>query len=168
MVVIAIIAILMALTAGAIMQVLGSQKKTASETIIQSIASALQQQVTATVHDAKQETYPPELLSLANGNDRRARVLWIKLRLKIEFPTRFEEAWDPSWPLGYANSPVPLPPKNEYQRALQRIGWVSGTPLRPSESSACLFLALTQGRRGQSAAFNPQDSLPPNAIADTR
>jgi hypothetical protein len=78
-------------------------------------------------------------------------VIWIKLRLKQEFPQTFIEAWRP-----YADAngalviggptATDLPPRQTYQQALGSYG--SWSLPNGGESSACLYLALNQGRSG--------------------
>jgi prepilin-type N-terminal cleavage/methylation domain-containing protein len=177
LVVVAIIGILAALTAGATMQVIGSQKKSNTEQTIIKVAAALDREWKAEVARAKEEPIPDSILngvltgpptqqfwgllrmasrdanlSAAPPSDindlnvqRRARVIWINLRLKQRFPMNFAEALLPISPMvQWGGKPyLRIPPDPVFTRVLTR-------PLDPLphdyESSVCLLLALSQGR----------------------
>jgi prepilin-type N-terminal cleavage/methylation domain-containing protein len=64
----------------------------------------------------------------------RTRVIYVKLRLRQEFPMTFAEALNPA----------PLPPKQAYVKAF--TGLTAG---QSYESAACLLRAVTRGRDGQ-------------------
>jgi prepilin-type N-terminal cleavage/methylation domain-containing protein len=152
-VVIAIIALLVALTAAAVMEVLTVQQKRATDTTLQKVDSELNRQVKAVVDQARIEQIPAAVVSLANGDMNRARAIWIKLRLKQEFPTSYAEARNPA--------PGYLTGKNTYIKALPAGGANDPT----TESGACLLLALTQGRRG--VTWDPESTLGGGFVRDT-
>src|SRR5262249_41665762 len=109
LVVLAILSILFTLAASATMQVVSSQRKNNTELTVSKVATALHQQWMAVIDQAKKEQIPEPfysttLLPVAGNDDQRARVIWIKLRLKQEFPMTFAEAVNP----------VPLPPKQVF------------------------------------------------------
>ena len=136
-VVIAIIVLLAGLTTAAVMEVLAVQQKRATEATIQKVASELDRQWKAVVDQAKNEQVPSSVLTQLAGNDpRRARVIWIKLRLKQEFPMSYAEAKNPDLGLGYISA----------KNAFKVLPPAANDPY--TESSACLLLALTQGHRG--------------------
>ena len=54
----------------------------------------------AVIKQANDESIPSAVLTMAGNDSNRARVIYIKLRLRQEFPTSFAEALNPS----------PLPP----------------------------------------------------------
>jgi len=175
MVVIAIVGILATITTSAAIAILGQQKSTNTETVIKTISSALDQRWRAVVNQARTETIPStiltKLLAMAGQNDRRARIIWIKLRLKQEFPMNFTEASDP-WSL--PSSPpttnyYSLPTASTYALQLSDIpsgftyskfkndltqAGVSSTSFSsdpktwPFESAALLILALRKGASG--------------------
>jgi prepilin-type N-terminal cleavage/methylation domain-containing protein len=194
LVVMTIIAVLASLSIGAIFSLRESQMKSFTETTVQKLASALDQQWKAALDQIREEISPPPpppqvgtqpsqayltwtwALQTANGEPRRARAIYTKARLKQEFPVTFYQAKYP-----YANSqgqivisPAALPAKPAYKQALAGITTLP-VPVAPTafptppvpvpadyESSALLFLALSQGRRGM-AAFSP-DEIDPAAI----
>src|SRR5215471_17902198 len=92
LVVIVIIGLLLTISAATAMRVLARQKSSNTETLITTLARALNQHWMAVVDQAKTESIPPGVLTLAGNDDRRARVIWIKLRLRQEFPMTFAEA----------------------------------------------------------------------------
>jgi prepilin-type N-terminal cleavage/methylation domain-containing protein len=153
-VVIAIIALLMAITTAAVMEVLTVQQKNATEKTLQKVTSELDRQMKAVYDVAKDEQVPSTVLTqLANNDPNRARVIWIKLRMKQEFPTSYAEARAPA--------PGYLAGKNTYIKALP-----AGSANDPNtESGACLYLALTQGRRG--VTWDPESTLGGGFVRDT-
>jgi prepilin-type N-terminal cleavage/methylation domain-containing protein len=64
----------------------------------------------------------------------RARVIYVKLRLRQEFPMTFAEALNPA----------PLPPKQAYAEAFSGL-----TAGHTYESAACLLRAVTRGQGGR-------------------
>src|SRR5437660_1405276 len=99
MVVIAIIGVIIALTTAAAMQVVSYQRSSTTNGTIQTVNSELQKQWAAVIALADKDALPPVVISMAGGNERRARVIWKKLRLKEAFPMNFKEALTP-WSLG--------------------------------------------------------------------
>src|SRR6186997_3042654 len=92
LVVISIIAVLSALSLSAVFGLRESQIKNATETTVQKLASALDQQWKATMDQIYEETPATWAVNLStNGSTRgpdlrRARALYIKGRLRQEFP----------------------------------------------------------------------------------
>src|SRR5437588_672086 len=84
---------------------------------------------------------------VAGGDMRRAKVIYLKLRLKQEFPTNYADAVSPAPAYSLFGKP-------SYSTTLDPS--IAG---QPYESSACLYAALRQSRRGMSA-FNPDDIDP--------
>src|SRR5437762_3025532 len=82
LVVVAIIGILAALTAAAAMQVLLQQQKSVTETLLQKVSDALDQQWKAVIDQAKKEAPQAGVIALAGGDENRARTMWIVLRLR--------------------------------------------------------------------------------------
>jgi type II secretory pathway pseudopilin PulG len=187
LVVISIIVVLGALSLSAVFSVRESQVKNATETTVQKLASALDQQWKATMDQIYEETPAPWAVNLStNGTTRspdlrRTRALYIKGRLRQEFPINFAQAIpDPQSPVITGSSPpkrqafnpfflsvsdgVPLKPT--YAQALQDATgayFVISSPEPDWTSSAMLYLILSQGRRGQ-AAFDPSALVEPSAI----
>jgi prepilin-type N-terminal cleavage/methylation domain-containing protein len=164
MIVLAIIGIIVSLAASATMQVITRQKAANTELTIQKVNDALKTHWRAVIEQARTEQIPDNnniyssLIAMAGGPSdpdsvRRARVIWIKLRLKQQFPMNFKEALTPN-PL--------LVPAPVFVQALQ--GKPSFSEPQIYESSVCLLLALSQGRKG-AAAFD-QDRLASTEMAD--
>jgi type II secretory pathway pseudopilin PulG len=156
LVVMAIIGLLVSLTAGAFVLVINRQHSSNTETILKLLATALDQHYRAVIDQAKKEKIPNDVITLAGGDYQRAQVIWIKLRLKQEFPMTFAELsapWGPPNPyIGYND----LPPIKAYVEALQQAGvqfapsGIVDPSLSPQacESAACLLIALQKNRRG--------------------
>jgi prepilin-type N-terminal cleavage/methylation domain-containing protein len=163
MVVIAIIAVLVTITVAAVMQVLTIEKKRATEATIQKITSELDRQMKAVFDTAKTEPIPQNVVTLAGGQSGRARVIWIKMRLKQEFPMSYAEAHNPiPAAVLQPNGPLvlsDLPAKNVFK------GLPAAANNAATESSACLLIALTQGRRG--VTWDPQQTLGAGFVRDT-
>jgi prepilin-type N-terminal cleavage/methylation domain-containing protein len=168
MVVIAILAVLASLSAAAYFKWLDNTKQTTTETTMRQVYQTLTRQMKAVVDQADKETIPPSVLTMAGNDQRRARVIWKKLRLKQEFPMSYYEAWYPyAAPNGTIIIPASdLPPKSYYTRKLpQPAAPPTAAPTPGSaESGACLLLALSQLRGG--VWLNPDD-LPNTALTDT-
>jgi prepilin-type N-terminal cleavage/methylation domain-containing protein len=205
-VVIAIIAILAALTTGAVMRYYSVQQQTNTETVIRKVYGAFERQWQAVIDKASNEKLPPDgpppsdptypysmrgvyetqILPMATGNDPtdpnipfRARVIWIKARLRQEFPTNYSEIIFASRPL-YAVffgpppanwQPLPLgalPALQVYVNGLSapiQAGFTPGKAPTPAENSACLLMSLTLVNRG---GINlSADDLGAQAVADT-
>jgi prepilin-type N-terminal cleavage/methylation domain-containing protein len=157
LVVMAIIGTLAALTVGAVVKVRASQEKSFTETTISKLASALDQQWKAVMDQAREEPIPPAVIAMANNDPRRAKVIYTKLRLQQEFPINFWVAINPT-----RTQNVGVVAKPSYAVALNGMN-PSQTNPAAWESSACLYMALKQGRRGM-AAFNPDDAVDANFI----
>jgi prepilin-type N-terminal cleavage/methylation domain-containing protein len=175
LVVLVIIGLVLSITAATAMRVLGRQKSSNTEVLITTLSRALNQHWMAVVDQAKNEPVPDTVTAnLAGGDPRRARVIWIKLRLKQEFPMTFAEVVHPALISGTSYlSGLPA-----YFKALRNFGLPpdypsdpSGlTPLvnttaqpQPCEMAACLLMALQLNRRGVNY---DADSLPSGYMAD--
>src|SRR3954468_19136913 len=91
LVVIAIIAILAALSGAGYFYFIGGQQRKNSELTLRSVNAALQKHWTYVVEDAKREEIPAAVKSLAGGDPERSRVLLVKLRLTEAFPISYAE-----------------------------------------------------------------------------
>lgn len=169
MVVIAIILVLVAITAAGTAKVISAQRVSNTKAIIQKVDGEFQKQWKAAVDNAVSEanTYIPQSIlnmsgvetstsppTYTNIDTTRAQVIWLKLRMHAEFPGTFAEAFGfnalPSQS-GVNSSDLPVQPA--YGRALANSGITGGSnPPGPNESGVCLLLALSVGRRG--AALN--------------
>lgn len=164
LVVIGVIAILAGLLGAAIMKMIPTQQRKNTDQTLIKINSLLRKQWAAVVDSARSQEEaryyaqgtPAYALSLNNagiGDLERAKVLWIKLRLKQQFPMSFGEALRPdsvSYRYGFADAIAAEP---AYVSILSRAGITLAnynTSQRPqaTEMSACLLMALSLNRRG--------------------
>jgi prepilin-type N-terminal cleavage/methylation domain-containing protein len=180
LVVLSIILILVGLSAAAAIGVMSYQRASNTEKELTTLDGALDQQWQTVIKQASKETINPQtfnrLLAMAAGNnaEKRARLIWVKLRLKQEFPMNFSEV---------ANGPLATPAgsgflmstdlstKGTYASYLSSFtnpsissssnpspyGW-------PTESSVTLLMALKVGRSGNTFT---EDLLPASAVAPT-
>jgi prepilin-type N-terminal cleavage/methylation domain-containing protein len=166
LVVLAIIGIVIGLTAAAAFQVIGYQRNSNTDTTIRTVNGILERQWRNVIDQAKRESIPANVMTLAGGDGRRALVIYIKLRLQQEFPMNFWEVVEPPQPpvlpafAGYFNAyydavvaaggPSNTRPQNPPQNP--ELGPPNGLPV-PSEpmgdeSSAMLLVALQRNRGG--------------------
>jgi prepilin-type N-terminal cleavage/methylation domain-containing protein len=140
LVVVAIIAVLLSLGTAAVMKVREVQQRHNTQDTITKLDQALQKQYHAVLDNAKSESPNFIAQNLSGGDPNRARVIHVLMCLKREFPTSFAEARNPI---------AGFPPNPAYVRALQNVPGRSPD----DEASACLYLALTQVRRGTDASL---------------
>ncbi|MEI7684132.1 MAG: type II secretion system protein [Planctomycetota bacterium] len=135
LVVMAIIAILGALVAAGIMSWTSGQARRNSEAHIRSVYMAVMRQWDAVISDAKKESLP------AGVTDRNT---WIRMRLIEAFPATFAEV---TTGYGAAGQLTLIPAaRRKYMANYQKaIGTLTA---RPSESAACLYLAMSLDRSG--------------------
>ncbi len=156
LVVIGILATLAAIAMGTYFRVMNSQELKRSETTVKKMYNGLHAQWNAVIDDVKDEikngktsqSNNSQLWTLSGNNQDRANALYMKMRLQQEFPMTFKEA---------INSPFSLynvKAKTAYVQAFNNLSCSS----TQDESSACLYLALAQNRRG--ANFNADDLGP--------
>lgn len=139
-VVLAIIAILVAMSAAAVSKYITVQQTTNTEHTIRKVYSKLMSQWEAVITAASKEDMDKtvgsaianSIRTTAASDEARARVIYVKLRLKQEFPISYSEAL----------APTPLPAKQAYYNAF------NAKPGGAHESSACLLASLRQGRGG--------------------
>lgn len=183
LVVCGIIAVLVALAAGAYFKVAQGQNQKRSETTIKKVATGLNSQWSAVIDDVKTEIkngYPPllgnvpgtqnthqdfvnQLFTFAGGDRDRANALYLKMRLIQEFPQIFNEATNNVILRSNANPAVYiyLPPKKFYVESLSGVALPGATTLQQAklqlqmQSAILLYINLTQSRRG--ASFNAED-----------
>jgi prepilin-type N-terminal cleavage/methylation domain-containing protein len=169
LVVIAIIAILASLLAAGAFQAISVRRSGNTELLIKKIDNVLTRQWQYVVNQAAAQPIDAllnpgntpsgpylGLLAMAGGDPKRARVIWIKFRLKQEFPMNFTEALSPTASQYVRFGGVPyLPPdhpltqpKAVYLRAIQGATAPPVAPAASSENSAMLLLAVSQARGG--------------------
>jgi prepilin-type N-terminal cleavage/methylation domain-containing protein len=156
LVVMAIIGLLAALTAGAVMRYLSTQKGNNTETTIAKIDSEFKKQWQKVVDQARIDPIPAGIDSIygCNGDVNLARVIYIKLKLMQQFPMSFAEVLNPS--------PNMLPPEPAYVHYLKdEYKAPPKSPALPYESSACLLMALQldRSRMSLNTDFIGSDSI---------
>lgn len=171
MVVVAIIGVLVTLTTSAAMQVLSYQRISTTSGTLQTVNTLLKRQWDAVIAQADRESIPPVVLTMAGGHEKRARVIWKKLRLRQTFPMNYQEAltpWNVPWPdSNFKLQPGDLRGRTAYTSAIAQAIKQSGlTPSQnpadwPRESAACLVLALRQGFGGNTFS---EDSFSATAL----
>jgi prepilin-type N-terminal cleavage/methylation domain-containing protein len=151
LIVMAIIAVLIALSVGASMRLLGASQTGATRTTLTRLETRLQTQMSVRADRAREAIIPdavkqlatsnwdPANLNRGNFNHDLARVIFVKLRLKAEFPQSFDEALSPA--PGYL-LPVPA-----YVKFLTTQRGITGSSAAtaPFESAICLYMALKFG-----------------------
>jgi prepilin-type N-terminal cleavage/methylation domain-containing protein len=156
LVVILIISILAALTAGAIFRFVPAQQVSNTRTILSKLAPILKVQWNALTEQANREPIPTafvsDLVTIAGADTRRQRAVWVKIRQTQAFPMNFTEALQP----GGTTYPQlkNLPPLQKYKTTLTNLG-ISATSNASYESAACLMMALQQGFSG--GGFHAED-----------
>ncbi len=155
--VLAILSILVALTASGVIKTIDYQHRSNTSTLLNKVHGELSKQWTATLDTAKGETPSPTVVSMAGGDPERAKVIWIKFRLKQEFPMSYAEALNPG---GGVVPIVDLP-----SRYARDLGGRTNANNPLTESAACLLLALKKTRRG--TGFNAEQAFGASAMKDT-
>jgi prepilin-type N-terminal cleavage/methylation domain-containing protein len=173
MVVVAIIGVLVALTASAVMQVMSGQQRAATETIVRKVIEAQKKHADQVAILTKQIPVPASVMAMAGGDGRRANVIWLKLQMKRNFPMSYWEAVQPwNYTVSGPNNPgsplsaSDLPPMASYVQALSVVPTAQYGVNPQAEMGAVLLLALRQSRGGETA-FNPEEALGAGALVDT-
>jgi prepilin-type N-terminal cleavage/methylation domain-containing protein len=100
LVVLAIIGILVALTAAALQKTVEGQNAKTSETQVFKLQQALDQEydrvVAKCAQDATNKQIPPQVVTACDGNEARAKAVWTAFQLRLNFPDTFAEAALPS------------------------------------------------------------------------
>jgi prepilin-type N-terminal cleavage/methylation domain-containing protein len=193
LVVVAIIAVLAALTTGVAMRFYSVQQQKNSEVTVTKLYEQLKNEWDTVVRLANAEPISPQAQALANfaltgnlttvptssmGNDAVARVIHVKLRLKQEFPMDFTEILSP-----YATSSGPsggptvygwdLPPLPVYQKAVAdminagSVPWYTPSPTYQTPPSGLENSTCLYLALLRSRSGNPYnfDNLGSNALA---
>jgi prepilin-type N-terminal cleavage/methylation domain-containing protein len=170
---VAIIAVLIGLSAASYFWIFGRQYEKNTTATIETAYGVLKQQWNFVIAEAKKESLPDGVRKLAepDPSGERARVLWIMLRLTEAFPQSYAEIKLYGNP---ATSPIVfLGGKQKYSPTYiskwnkATGGAVGGDPA--IESSACIFLALTTAKGNYSLSVDqlptkPQDWDPKNPL----
>src|SRR5262245_767507 len=150
LVVLSIIAVLISLTAAAVLKFMWVGPGKATDSTIRAVKSRLENQWNAVADQANKENIPAGTLTMIVQNlagadaetNFRARVIYVKLRLRQSFPVNFAEVITPS-------TAYTLPPLNEYMTYLGRLGYTTANaaswPSAPVQNAVCLKMALELG-----------------------
>lgn len=163
LVVMSIIAILFALSAAAILRFIDVQSGSNTSTALNKIDTRLKAQWNAAKDQFFKEQIPTRYITqgqynyilqcMAGGDVQRARVIWVKFRLREAFPQTFNEMLTPlTMPAVPAKNQVQIQwnPLPHYTTQLNTLG-ITGSlsaQQRPMESSACLLMALSRALSG--------------------
>jgi prepilin-type N-terminal cleavage/methylation domain-containing protein len=152
LIVIAIIAVLLALGVGAAYKAVDAQRTATTEDLLRNVDKTMHTHWSAVVADAKKETPSASVLALAGGNEARAQVLWIKLRLAEAFPQSYAEvklaiAGQGIYGTGPAG-PWIEPDKRRYMATYYNSIKLAAAGKPATESSACMVVALKVNRNG--------------------
>lgn len=169
LVVLSIMALLTAITAGAVFRYKQSSMEKDAGLRIQKLDIGLQQQWKAIVDKAKTEEVPQGVLELTRArgtspllpgayDNARARALHMKLRLQQEMPQTFGEARaDVKVMINLSSGQTITIAYPNKQAIIQAIG-TTGNDSPENEAAALLYLILTQGRGG--STFDAEGSAP--------
>lgn len=154
LIVMAIIAVLAALSSAAYFYTIGRQYEKNTKANIEDIYNILKKQWNYVIAETKKEPIP-QLIAIAAEKDpagERARVMLIMLRLAEAFPQTYAEISSPAIVKTYGAA-------RKYSATYDSKWQLAGKPGggAKGESAACLYLALSTSRGG--AALNP-DQMP--------
>ena len=151
LVVLAIIAVLLSLTAAAVFRTIGRQQANNTKALLTKVEGEFTKDYAAAADKYATEPIPNQgslmgnayyntVLPMAGGERGRAQVIWTKLRLKQTFPMTFAEALNPA----------PMPALSTYNLALGQLGYTTANTTTPQawESSVLLLMALQRGMDG--------------------
>lgn len=161
LVVVALIAVLVSLTAVAAFRLIGVQQSGNTAAELTKLHGELLKVYRAETDKFAQEwkslrTSNPAAtqpyMAIAGGDEGRGRVVYIKLRQRQTFPQTFNEALN-AGPMmaGY----TPLPPDPYYASVLTQAGYNGTQAAQPWESAVLLLLALGRGVDGN--GVKPED-----------
>lgn len=159
MVVITIMAALAGLTASAVLKFVGMQHGNNTQSTLDRVQSQLNRAWSKVKDEAYYKEQIPLLvaswiqtnLSFPPSSDpnaaERLRIIYVKLRMRQQFPMSFNEAlYPPTLP---GNNICPLLPLPAYVTYLNSMGITGSSPATAAiESSACLLMALQRGVSG--------------------
>jgi prepilin-type N-terminal cleavage/methylation domain-containing protein len=180
LVVIAIIVVLVALSAAGYFYAMGNQQRRNTESTFQAVQKTLDRHWQFVVAEAKKEPIPDPVKAFANVNypnpdptdptGARPRVLWVKIRLMEAFPASYSEVVNPADPV-YQFLATVIPGNRRKNSAIYARAIVAArgkgvnTAVNPAtESSALLLMSLSMNRSGTSLKADDLDS---QAVRDT-
>jgi prepilin-type N-terminal cleavage/methylation domain-containing protein len=150
---IALIAVLVALTAGAILKVRNTAQDQAATATLTKLNTQFDKRWSAVLDTAaeahRNNKIPDPIMTAAGGDRDLARVLWTHMLLRNEFPTTFQEARATTVVNGYT-----LPPRAVFASLpnlpVPNPATPAGTNELHLQSAICLYIALVNtGNRGE-------------------
>ena len=150
LVVIAIIGILAAMSAGAMFRLRAAQTTSNTEGTLSKLHGLMATRWSAVLDGAK-KTVPVDLIDRCGGDKERAGSVWAYASLKNEFPTTFLEATT-AIDLGGG---VKLQPRGIFKAVSTNNGATyiaTQTPTAEQQSAALFYVAITQGGNQGNAA----------------
>lgn len=171
LVVIGIVGILTALSVGVVMRMIPAQQQANTENTVRKAYALLERHWKAVIDDARDDARKPAgipqwvVQQLAGGDINRAKVIWIKLQLRRQFPMNFHEALMPNYfpgdPQPNLNLKTKIPAEEAYVNYMRQFGItyndtnypavINTIPAvdLPEHTAACLLMILTiKSRRG--------------------
>lgn len=155
LVVLAILGTLVALSGAGMSKIAQLQSRRNSETTVRKVYSLLKQHWSAVIQEARDDVrrglIPPQVLQMAGNDTERAKVIWIKLKLRQQFPMTYQEAVTPNTTLfSRLTTPYSMPAEKEYVDYLKNYIDVGAPPVPRSSNQmgVCLLMALKRVRRG--------------------
>lgn len=97
-VVMSILAVLVTLTVAAISKFTGGAQRSATRSTMQRLETMLRKQIETTNDRARKMAVPDVVLKFAGDDPERAKVIWLKLKLRQKYPTTFAEVFNPIVP----------------------------------------------------------------------
>lgn len=158
LVVLAIIAVLLSMTLGAVQQFRKTGGAKVTESNIKLVKTLLERQWSTVSEKAQRETITTLSTIMTNFagtdalKDLRARVIYVKLRQRQAFPMTFDEVLRATPPTGA------LPTLPAYKQQLNDLGYNSGNaasyPSVAVQNAVCLLMILEFGPGGGGATNN--------------
>jgi prepilin-type N-terminal cleavage/methylation domain-containing protein len=163
LVVITIIAILLTLSAAAILRFTGVQQGNNTQNQLAKLGPLVRERWNLAANSARQDPLSSTVVTWidtnlgSSGNPPLRRVLYVKLKMRQKFPMSFDEALNVSLKAAFPGLPAELDTPAFYKQYLSNIGITgAGTAqTAPYESAACLLMALQGGAAG--GGFDPED-----------
>jgi prepilin-type N-terminal cleavage/methylation domain-containing protein len=166
LVVITIIAILLALSAAAILRFTGVQQGNNTGNTLAKLGPLVRDRWNIAADSARQDPINSSTVAPwidtnlgTSGNSPLRRVLYVKLKMRQKFPMSFDEALNVSLKTNFPGPPT-LPTELDtppfYKQYLTNIGitGAGNSQTAPYESAACLLMALQGGAAG--GGFDPE------------
>jgi prepilin-type N-terminal cleavage/methylation domain-containing protein len=162
MVVIAIVGILLSLTAVAVYRIMGSSTSANANTLLSTIKAKVKRQWEAVADKARKEVIPSAtnttLMGAAwgNGDSEAARTIWVNYRLEQAFPTAYQSATATKVTVTNPDPRGWAAPWVNYTTLSGKTGVNANIAGQTYESSALLLLALEYGPESDKGGIGDQ------------